>query len=239
MLSIISITKDDCQGIYKTLGSTLRLRRTNKVEQIVVDSSTSKNSATIKTHTDKQQNVTYYHQPPQGISSAFNLGTKIAKNDWVWFLNGGDELHPTVDINLLLSILDSTTADIVIFELESENGVSTRPPFPQLWPPLADWVPHPATIVKRDLLLKVGGFDESFKIAMDCELWLRMFPKAGKIDMISVPLTKFAPGGLSSDGKATFKEGKQAANKHALMLIKTWLKNGLMQLKIYYEYSKK
>ncbi len=41
-----------------------------------------------------------------------------------------------------------------------------------------NFIPHPATFVKRDLLASVGGFDTSLKYAMDYDLWLRL----GKVD---------------------------------------------------------
>lgn len=238
MLNIISVTKDDLPGITKTVGSTLRLRRTGKVKQLVIDGSDPLTAAKVQKNTSSQQGVSYFHLPPSGISAAFNFGLTKITQPWVWFLNGGDQLHPKVDAGLFLSILDSTSADIVIFELESDSGISARPPFPHLWPPLANWVPHPATVIRTSLLEKVGEFDPVFKIAMDGDYWLRSFPQAKKVDLISIPLTRFAPGGLSSDGYKTAREAKKMIEKHAFSLIRTWLKNGLLQLKVYYEYSR-
>jgi hypothetical protein len=231
MLEIISITKDDMKGILCTVHSTRVLREQYSVKQIVIDSSSDAISSTIRSSLAEEKNIEYVWQEPLGISYAFNLGLKLSNAKWLWFLNGGDEIHPDLDTKLLISLLESSTADAIIFELEFVDRISRRPPLYALWPPVANWIPHPSTLLRRDTLNEVGGFDNTYKIAMDGELWIRLFGKGARPDLISLPLTKFASGGVSESQEKTAIEVEKLIRLHARLLLKRWLQQGIDTLR--------
>jgi len=226
LLTIVSVTKDDFEGIQKTIQSTRELRKNPLVEQLVIDSSNSETASRMQEFLASEQGVRYFYQPPEGISQAFNLGLCEALGQWFWCLNGGDELHNNCPLPLFESLMQNSLADALIFEMESIKGISQRPAFFTLWPPVFNWVPHPATLVKTTTLATLGGFREDFKIAMDVELWLRLLASDARIDMISIPLSRFAPGGLSSQTPKTAAEIRKAMWLHKKLLFQCFFESG-------------
>lgn len=229
-LDIITITKDDFDGLLATIASTKKLRACSGVRQIVIDSSTELIAKKIKELVAEEDCVDYFWQEPSGISLAFNFGISNLNADWVWFLNGRDEVHSDLNANLLLQILVSSHAEIVMFELEFMQSRLRypHPPIWTLWPPLyGNWVPHPATLLKVELFEKYGTFNKEFKIAMDLDLWMRLFTKDIVIDMISIPIILFDQNGLSSDAAPARREEKKIITRYLGTLIKMWLARGL------------
>ncbi len=226
LLSIVTVTKNDFEGVQKTLSSTKALRQNPLIEQLIIDSSDSEVAEKIEALSVSESGVRYIYQPPQGISPAFNLGISEALGQWFWCLNGGDELHEMCPLPLLESLMQNSLADALIFEMESIKGISQRPAFFTLWPPVFNWVPHPSTLIRTTTIASLGGFREDFKIAMDVELWLRLLSSPARIDLISIPLARFAPGGLSSQTPKTAAEIRKAMWLHKHLLWKCFFESG-------------
>ena len=168
-LSLVAITKDDQVGLERTLKSVDAWRAYPGVEQIVVyagaEPAVKDNDAMIV----RQQRST-------GIADAFNEGLALARGEWVWFVNGGDAIHESVDPVWLLAHLRRTKADLVVGAVQFDGEAEPRP-LPGLrdqWPLIACWLPHQATMIRRELLAAAGGFRSRWRVAMDYDLWLRM-----------------------------------------------------------------
>lgn len=228
-LDIITITKDDADGAIATLRSAASLRARPGVRQIVVDSSTEPHRARVEGFAAEQHGVVYHWQEASGISNAFNAGLASSKADWVWFLNGRDEVHPALDPAFLLRLIESTSADALVCEIEfmQTKRRSSHPPLWKQWPPLY-WLPHPATLMKRQLFDRFGIFDDRFRIGMDGELWLRVFSKQVVVDMLSVPITLYDETGLSSRTETvrTVREVDRMVTGHFPALFRIWLGQG-------------
>lgn len=234
LLDIITVTKDDFDGVAATIQSTGKLRNCSGVRQIIIDSSSEPTSVKIKDLLLNEQNVDYIWQKPSGISAAFNLGISFAKADWVWFLNGRDEVHPELDANFFLQILNSSQTEVIMFQLElmQSRTILKRPPLWELWPPLY-WVSHPATLIKTQLFKAHGAFDEDFKIAMDGDLWMRLFRENVGVDMLSIPVVLYDQQGVSSTSLVdTGKEAKMIVDDNFDLLVKIWISRGIYLLSL-------
>ena len=154
----------------------------------------------------------------------------IADSEWVWFLNGGDKVHQDLESKLFLDILKKSGAEVIIFELEfmQSHKASKHLPMWAMWPPIfPNWINHPATILRQRVFKKFGGFNEDYKIAMDGEIWLRVFSKDVVVDMISMPIVLFDEGGVSvSNQKDTAQEVYKLIKFYLWMLMKIWFKRG-------------
>jgi hypothetical protein len=229
VLNIITITKDDFEGVAHTIRSTEALRTITLVRQIIIDSSVSEVRNAVENFARQHNNVEYVWQPPAGIAPAFNLGLKMAEAEWIWFLNGRDIIHPSLEVDKLLYLLNSSKADAIIFELEfMQSGTRYKhPPMWQLWPPVFNWIPHPATIVRRKMFEQYGQFDERYTIAMDGDIWFRFFSKEVIVDMLSVPIALYDESGVSSvQLKALAGEVSTIIRRNLRMLLNLWLENG-------------
>lgn len=242
LLDIITVTKNDLAGIASTIKSTEKFRACSGVRQIIVDSSSEDIGAKVKSLAEVTSNVKYVWQDPHGIAAAFNLGLKLAESEWVWFLNGGDQVHGDVEPDKILYLLSESSADAIIFEhqlMGSEKRIK-HPPIWSMWPPINAWIPHPATLTRRNLYAQDGNFNESLEIAMDYEFWMRSFAKETVVDMVSIPLTVYDTTGISSTQTAkTSREAVRVIRMHIWTLIKIWLNNGLTMFTTWYFFSKR
>lgn len=231
MLTIVTITKDDQDGVASTVRSTGKLREhlSAGIEQVVIDSSSPKTGDEIKSLLAGESSVRYLWQRSSGIAAAFNLGVTEAKGEWIWFLNGCDEVHPGLDPGNLIYILQQTRADVIIFEMEfMQSGKQYRhPPLRDLWPPVYNWIPHPATIIRRKVFKKYGLFDESYRIAMDGEFWFRALGNDVVVDMVSIPVVLFDESGISSSNqRAMAAEVMRILRRHLPDMVRMWLFGG-------------
>ena len=231
MLDIITVTKDDFDGVVSTINSTQNLRAGNEIGQIIVDSSGEKTQEKIKELIKAGQSIEYVWQEPSGIARAFNRGLTASRAEWVWFLNGRDEVHPDLDPHNFLHTLKASKADAIIFELERMQSRTRykHPPLWAVWPPVFFWIPHPATIVRRQLFEQYGLFNEKFKIAMDGEIWFRFFSKKDVIvDLLSLPIALYDESGMSStQRRKTAREGVKIILSNLRMLLKIWFISGI------------
>jgi len=234
ILNIITVTKDDIEGLKKTITSTKKIREEFNIYQIIVDSSINENKKEVINYLQNEKNTKYYWQEPSGIAAAFNFGLKNAEADWVWLLNGGDEVHDSLDAGFFLNLLSCSSSDAIIFQIEyAQSSLITRhPQMWALWPPLLSWVPHPAAITRRYLYDKYGLFDESLRIAMDYEYWIRCFSKDVTVDLVSIPIAKFDQIGTFFGMDHLVKaEVRKIIKKYVWLILKKWFNNGLILLK--------
>jgi len=231
LLTIITVTKDDLDGIISTVQSTRQLRLDNNIRQIIVDSSNEETREKIREVLSREKNIDYIWQKPSGIAAAFNAGLQRSNADWVWFLNSRDEVHSSVEPEKLFYLLAESRADAIIFEIEliqSQKRYS-HPPLWNLWPPINSWIPHPATLLRQRLFDQFGLFDETFRISMDFELWFRFFSKNIVVDMISMPLTLYDEAGLSSMSmEIVGRESMAVVKRNLWLMIKKWIGTGVV-----------
>jgi glycosyltransferase involved in cell wall biosynthesis len=229
-LSIVTVTKDDPQGLARTLASAAGLRARG-AEHVVVDGG-REGSASDSAAPGLVAGIRVLRRPPQGVADAFNAGLAETTGQWVWFLNGGDQLHPRLDPAFLTELLSATKADVVIGGIAYEGQEARRGhPFPHgQWPSLAPWIPHPASLVRRHLFERFGGFDPRYQIAMDYEWWLRVLGRDVAVDLLDVPFVVFAPGGMSQRPEMRARlnqERDDIIRRHQGLLWRNELRSGL------------
>jgi glycosyltransferase involved in cell wall biosynthesis len=241
LLDIITITKDDLNGVLSTIESTRPLLKFPGVRQLIIDGSSPEGRSCVEELARGEKHVEYTWREPTGISAAFNHGLDQSAAEWVWFLNGGDTLHPCIDSSTLYNILSTSNAEAIIFQIETKQSHTRyqHPPMWEIWPPVGSWIPHPATIVKRQLFTRYGYFSEQYRIAMDYEMWLRLFSNYVIVDLISMPIVLYDEAGVSSTRrKESIKEAKRILLSKAWMLVKRWLNNGRMIYRVIRDYHK-
>jgi glycosyltransferase involved in cell wall biosynthesis len=196
MLTIVTITRNDGLGLRRTLDSYAHWCG-DEVDGVVVDGGEDNGLAVAKIVGARPLAVV--QREARGIADAMNAGLREARGEWVWFVNGGDAVHEELSPDWLLELLRKTRADVVVGAVHFDDEAVPRklPPLERQWPLTVCWLPHPSTIVRRELLNQVGGFDERWRIAMDFDLWHRLLVGGTVVDVISTPFARFDINGVS------------------------------------------
>jgi hypothetical protein len=214
-IDIVSVTRNDLDGIQRTLTSARLVRRVAaergvKMRQFVIDGSSLEIAAEVQQCVAGEPgDVAYHHLPPNGISAAFNFGIQQSQADWIWILNGGDEVLPDAPLSVLFEVSQRTASQVIIFSGNIQGVRQHTRPLAKLWPLVYCWIIHNAALVRRDVMNEFGGYREDYKIAMDAELWIRIFGYYKQADVIDIPLIHFEGGGVSDDVLGRAPESKR------------------------------
>ncbi len=149
-------------------------------EVIIIDDGSSDNTSEIQ---KLFPHAKYIYQQNTGVSSARNLGIKNSTCQWIAFLDSDDAWH--VDKLARHVEFHTNNPDILMSYTDERwvrNGVEVKLPkkFHKYGGSIfAECLSHniiapSATLIHKDLLEKVGLFDESLEVCEDYDLWLRV-----------------------------------------------------------------
>ncbi|KRB70393.1 glycosyltransferase family 2 protein [Noviherbaspirillum sp. Root189] len=124
-----------------------------------------------------------------GVSRAMNEGLRVATGDVIAYIHSDDYyLRPDI-LSTVARHLEETgrqwlfgrTMTLLDGKLYPDDYVSPRFSYANLL--RGNFIPHPATFVKRELMLRAGGFSTSLKYAMDYDLWLKLAKMADPVQL--------------------------------------------------------
>jgi len=158
-----------------------------------------------------------------GISNAMNAGLKAATGDVIMHLHSDDYLFGKDVLTRVAALfrlsgrqwLFGRTLTLVDEELIADRYVAPRFTYANLL--RGNFIPHPATFVRRDFMLETGGFDTDLKYAMDYDMWLKLGRVAAPLQL-NEPLAVFREhqGSLSTrERRAALEEDFRVRLKHA------------------------
>jgi glycosyltransferase involved in cell wall biosynthesis len=222
-LSIITINLNNKLGLQRTVESVQNQNYTN-FEFIVIDGNSNDGS---KEYLEANKNHFNYYvsEPDSGIYNAMNKGIKIAKGEYLFFLNSGDDFTNANSLdNITKHLFDK---DIIYFNINKvgENGTNLKAvpqtlSFTYLY---NDLPPHQSTFIKKSLFDTVGFFDENLKIVADWKfLIMALIKHNASYKYVDEVHTNFYLGGISSSTeseKLMNEERKQILNSEFPVLM--------------------
>ena len=206
--SVIVPTYNRAQVLREALDSVLAQTFAD-YEIIAVDDGSSDGTAAVAAA--YQSRVRFLRQPNEGPGAARNTGLKCAAGTFVAFLDSDDLWFPWT-LEVYHKVLRATDSGWVAGEglrVTSRDGFVVPPFAPVQWTCHQDylstaerplWVGTCATAIRRDLLLRTGGFAPGHMNAEDSDLWLKLgtFP-FGRIQSPYVFAYRKAATGAASD----------------------------------------
>lgn len=170
----------------------------HNVEHIVVDGgSTDSTLQIIGNEATQNPKLRFSSEPDNGISDAMNKGLALATGDVVAFLHA-DDFYSDKEVlkQVAERFIKHPTVDWLTGGIHhvDEQGNVIRSFSIRRWAYRrllrGNIIFHPATFVRRGILLDAGGFDSGLRYAMDYDLWLKL----GRISaphLLEHPLTCF------------------------------------------------
>ena len=190
--------------IEKTLLSVANQSYEN-IEHIIVDGNSKDNTIDIcKSYSHISKILS---EPDKGVYDAFNKGIKLATGDVIGFLNADDTFYNENSIQDIVDAFSNNETDIVYGNLDYVNEESKvirnwiSKPYEKGLVKKA-WMPaHPSFYCKKEVYERLGGYNDSFKIAGDFELCLR-FLEINNIPSfyLNKKVVKMLVGGISNSG---------------------------------------
>lgn len=173
-------------AIQSVLGQTFK-----DYEIIVVDDGSEDNIKNILGPWINNKTIQYVYQNNKGLAGARNTGLAQAKGKYVKFLDCDDLLYPK-QLEVQVEHLKDKSPFIISttnYELQFENthkiSIQVHLKENQL-AQLIEGNPCPVhtLLASKEIIEKVGKFDESLRSHEDSDLWLRIIEKGGRIEKV-------------------------------------------------------
>lgn len=156
---------------------------------IVVDNNSTDNTAKIVQKLQKEYScILSYTCEQQGIVPALNKGLfQIMCSDAVYIarIDADDAWHPTKLEQQVEFLTKNPTIDIVGTQILRVEGPKFQPCLEQIRYPTDDYgirrrlfeghnsIAHPSVMFRKEVILRTGGYDNTYPVAEDYHLWLK------------------------------------------------------------------
>ena len=163
-------------GKLKKLIDSIKNVNWEETELLIVDDSTQNFQSEIDQY--QNQSFVYIHRGEKlGVSSARNLGTKIAKGKYIIFLDDDDDITENwfSDFwNASLNNYDLVFCNMKRVDSNNKEGIVLKPTDFKFGANGNNIVIPGAFMVKKMIFEKVGGYDERLYYAENTELFYRI-----------------------------------------------------------------
>lgn len=218
-LSIITINRNNAEGLRKTIESVLS-QTWKDYEYIVIDGASTDDSVNvIKNEELKVKNFRWVSESDSGVFQAMNKGIVRAKGEYLLFLNSGDFL---VDEHVLCNVfLENRQADILCGRCRVSDGgkivwVSNPPEKFRLIHFYNATIAHQATFIKKSLFEQYGLYREDFKYMADWAFFLQTII----LGNVSTEKIDFIVSDYNLDGISSNEENSQSMQKEKEIIYK-------------------
>jgi putative colanic acid biosynthesis glycosyltransferase len=194
LLSIVTVTKDDLDGLINTYRSIIKQLDIDysSLEWIVINGSLKENVKNYLNTINIEFKYKFISEKDFGIFDAMNKGISFSEGLYIMFLNSGDILHSEYTLNKLFLNINKYRDKIIAGKARLIYDDLTE--IIDLQP----WVCHQSTVIPKSLLCKYR-FDIKKKIYGDLHLWLRL-KRDGLFDVVRINeiVCDFLLGGIGN-----------------------------------------
>ena len=179
----------------------------NDIEFIVVDGSSTDGSLDIiREYVDRISII--ISEPDHGMYEAINKGIRVATGEIIGLLHSDDFVYDNGVIGRIVKRIKRTHADFLYGDGLFVNPDNTNKVVRnwigggyRLWKVRHGWLPlHPTCYIRRDVMMRLGLYNESYKIAADSDLLVRYLLTGGlTVTYLNEYIVRMRMGGLSTD----------------------------------------
>lgn len=237
-ISVIIPTYNSSAYIVRTLDTVLS--QTVLPDEIVIvdDGSTDNTVQTIKDYKEKNkdilENIYVFRQENMGAGAARNRAIEEATGEWIAFLDSDDlwdshkleivaeAIYNHPEVNMIAhdeySVQEKDLENKTLCSLH-ENYKPDEDLFLQLY--RGNIFSTSCMVVKKEILLKAGGFDVTLKSAQDYDMWIRC-GLYGKLYFIDKALETYVirPGNITANTYRRYKCEMKICRKYTYEIMK-------------------
>ena len=192
------------------------------IEYIIVDGAstdgTQKAIEEIIKNKSTHIDIKYISEPDSGMYEALNKGIRIATGDVIALLHSDDMMFDTHTVRDVMREMERTGCDFLYADglfVEAErtdkvvrNWIGGRY---SKWKVRHGWLPlHPTCYIRREVMERLGLYDESYRIAADTDLLVRyLLENTLSVEYLKRYVVRMRMGGLSTDNSRRAKMWKE------------------------------
>jgi glycosyltransferase involved in cell wall biosynthesis len=196
-ISIITVVYNADKYIQQTLESILK--QTYKCfELIIIDGGSTDNTLNI-INSYNNDDITVISEKDKGIYDAMNKGTRLAKYEWVFFLNAGDVFASNETLSNIFNKYSGNSS--ILFGntfLKSDNLEINYPnKINKLWF-FNDTICHQSIFFKRQLFNEIGAFNLNYKIIADRDFLIRAINAKHRFEHVNEIVSIYDQEGFSA-----------------------------------------
>lgn len=221
LISIITITYNAEQFLERTIQSIL-VQTDQDFEYIIVDGKSKDGTLRIAEKYKNRVNQ-LISEPDKGLYDAMNKGLKLAKGDFVWFMNAGDEIN---DKQAVARIAQSVTTQTDVF-FGDTYFVNNEGKIQGL---RSEITPHrlPKNLKWQDMKLGMLVCHQAFiarksiaplyienNLSADVDWEIECLKRANKVQYLDFVIAKYLTGGVSNQQlKRSLLDRYEVLKKH-------------------------
>jgi len=184
VVSVIMSTYNEEEHVSEAIESILN-QRFNDFEFIIInDGSVDKTYGIIKRYAEKDKRIRIInHEKREGLANSLNDGIKIAKGKYIARMDADDISLPErfqKQVEFMEKHLQTGAIGSCYKEVDESGNILPRKQNPRPWKDIKkalffyNPICHPTAMVRKEVLKKVGSYDESFPTSQDYELFSRI-----------------------------------------------------------------
>lgn len=182
------------------------------LEHLIIDSaSTDGTMDFLMQYDNKHHDICILSKPDTGIYDAMNRGIALAQGKYVIFLNSDDYYHRTDGLAISMKALEKSGCCFSFAPIlaKKAHGSSLRNPVRRLHKFFVFCVVrHPSVLFRRTDLIEIGGYDQSYRLAADFDIMLRLIATGRKACFVDTCFATFVEGGFAMQNRMLNKKEK-------------------------------
>ena len=203
VISYITVSYNSGGSIEETIKSICSCKSLFSCEYIIVDGNSNDGTEQILSEYSQAIDV-LVREADDGIYDAMNKGLRLAKGEYVCFVNADDRIIPK-GANKIVKMLRGSHRRI---DLLASAALAVEGETETLWLPSAldsflvfrcPNLCHNGIYARRSFIQKIGDFDSSLQIAADSDWIIRAVRGGAKVKAVNTATVFYSIGGMSSD----------------------------------------
>jgi putative colanic acid biosynthesis glycosyltransferase len=204
-VSVITVVKDDAEGLRRTYQSLEQQSQTDWEMLIVVGDSKDETLNFAQKLQSNDSRVIAIKEVKNGIYAAMNEGLAMASGEYAWFMNAGDIFASSSVLMNAVNLINENEIGVLIGGYQISADRQRKFSYPEGRVSIEDFSftrrggCHQSMIFRTQILKTVGGFNLTYSLASDFDLVLRVI-RLANARRVSEIYSSISPGGRADQG---------------------------------------